>query len=110
MYCWDPDASIVVADLDGTITISDIEGHIRTLRLGQYDFIHDGACRFYSQLHAIGLRILYLTARPIDWADASRTHLDQAMQSKSRLPPGPLITNSSGLTGALFTEVHVIRT
>ncbi|OQR83765.1 lipin-like protein [Achlya hypogyna] len=105
LYVWAPDDAVVVADLDGTITISDIEGHIRTLRLGQYDFIHAGACGFFWKLHAIGLRILYLTARPIHWADASREHLDQAAQAPYRLPPGPLITNSSGLTGALLTEV-----
>ncbi|OQS02075.1 lipin [Thraustotheca clavata] len=105
MYLWGPDDSAVVADLDGTITISDIEGHIRTLRLGQYDFIHKGACGFYSKFQAIGLKILYLTARPIHWADASREHLDQAQQAPYRLPPGPLITNSSGYTGALIAEV-----
>ncbi|RQM26573.1 hypothetical protein B5M09_001547 [Aphanomyces astaci] len=105
MFLWDPDAAVVVADLDGTITINDVEGHIRTLRLGQYDFIHAGVCSFYDRLHRIGLRILYLTARPINWADASREHLDAAEQGAVRLPPGPLLTNSMGLTGALLTEV-----
>ncbi|ETV93976.1 hypothetical protein, variant [Aphanomyces invadans] len=105
MYLWDPDAAVVVADLDGTITINDVEGHIRTLRLGQYNFIHAGVCEFYARLHRIGLRILYLTARPINWADASRDHLDGAEQNGVRLPPGPLLTNSRGLTGALLTEV-----
>ncbi|KDO27429.1 hypothetical protein SPRG_20329 [Saprolegnia parasitica CBS 223.65] len=105
LYVWGPDDAVVVADLDGTITISDVEGHIRTLRLGQYDFIHAGACAFFWKLHAMGLRILYLTARPIHWADSSREHLDQAAQPPYKLPPGPLVTNSSGYTGALLTEV-----
>jgi len=105
LHVFHPDDPIVVADLDGTITISDIEGHIRTLRLGQYDFIHAGACAFFTKLHEVGCRIVYLTARPIDWADGSRTHLENAFQNSVGLPPGPLITNSGGLKSALFTEV-----
>ncbi|KAH9156627.1 hypothetical protein AeRB84_001490 [Aphanomyces euteiches] len=105
MYVWRPDDAVVVVDLDGTITISDVEGHIRTIRLGQYDYIHAGVCAFYSRLLGMGLRILYLTARPIDWTNASRDHLDRARQGNVRLPPGPLLTNSMGVTGALMTEV-----
>ncbi|GLD99915.1 hypothetical protein PINS_up008643 [Pythium insidiosum] len=105
LYLWGPNESIVVADLDGTLTISDVEGHIRTLRLGQYDFLHKGACDFFTKLHELNLRIVYLTARPLDWASASRTHLENAKQAIHSLPPGPLITNSNGLTGALLTEV-----
>ncbi|KAL3673468.1 hypothetical protein V7S43_001178 [Phytophthora oleae] len=77
LHLWGPNESVVVVDLDGTLTISDVEGHIRTLRL----------------------------ARPLDWASASRTHLENAVQQSIPLPPGVLITNSTGLTGALFTEV-----
>jgi hypothetical protein len=105
LHLWGPNESVVIADLDGTLTISDVEGHIRTLRLGQYDFLHAGACDFFTKLHELDLRILYLTARPIDWASASRTHLENAKQHAHRLPTGPLITNSNGLTGALMTEV-----
>ncbi|GMF37566.1 unnamed protein product [Phytophthora fragariaefolia] len=105
LHLWGPNESVVVVDLDGTLTISDVEGHIRTLRLGQYDFLHAGACDFFTKLHELGMRIVYLTARPLDWASASRTHLENAVQQSIPLPPGVLITNSNGLTGALFTEV-----
>ncbi|KAG1690331.1 hypothetical protein DVH05_028212 [Phytophthora capsici] len=105
LHLWGPNESVVVVDLDGTLTISDVEGHIRTLRLGQYDFLHAGACDFFTKLHELGMRIVYLTARPLDWASASRTHLENAKQQSISLPPGVLITNSTGLTGALFTEV-----
>ncbi|KAI9906930.1 hypothetical protein PsorP6_004199 [Peronosclerospora sorghi] len=105
LHLWGPNESVVVVDLDGTLTISDVEGHIRTLRLGQYDFLHPGACNFFTKLHELEMRIVYLTARPLDWASASRTHLENALQESVSLPPGVLITNSTGLTGALFTEV-----
>ncbi|RHY94717.1 hypothetical protein DYB35_008218 [Aphanomyces astaci] len=89
-YVWGPDDFAVIADLDGTITIDDVGGHIRTLRLGQYDYIHAGSCAFFSKLHAIGARIFYLTARPINWAGGSRMHLKEARQdSDQQLPPGP---------------------
>ncbi|RHZ06233.1 hypothetical protein DYB31_007397 [Aphanomyces astaci] len=104
-YVWGPDDFAVIADLDGTITIDDVGGHIRTLRLGQYDYIHAGSCAFFSKLHAIGARIFYLTARPINWAGGSRMHLKEARQdSDQQLPPGPVVTNSLGLAGALFVE------
>ncbi|KDO27457.1 hypothetical protein SPRG_07046 [Saprolegnia parasitica CBS 223.65] len=105
LYVWQPDDFAIIADLDGTITISDVEGHIRTLRLGQYDYMHVGVCAFLTKLHTIGARILYLTARPLNWAGGSRVHLKEARQDEIGLPPGPVITNSMGLTGALFTEV-----
>ncbi|CAH0489401.1 unnamed protein product [Peronospora farinosa] len=105
LHLWGPNESVVVVDLDGTLTISDVEGHIRTLRLGQYDFLHAGTCDFFTKLHELGVRIVYLTARPLDWATASRAHLENAVQQSISLPPGVLITNSTGLTGALFTEV-----
>ncbi|KAF0753482.1 hypothetical protein AaE_005693, partial [Aphanomyces astaci] len=106
LYVWGPDDFAVIADLDGTITIDDVGGHIRTLRLGQYDYIHAGSCAFFSKLHAIGARIFYLTARPINWAGGSRMHLKEARQdSDQQLPPGPVVTNSLGLAGALFVEV-----
>ncbi|ETV93944.1 hypothetical protein H310_12280 [Aphanomyces invadans] len=106
LYVWGPDDFAVIADLDGTITIDDVGGHIRTLRLGQYDYIHAGSCAFFSKLHSIGARIFYLTARPINWAGGSRIHLKEARQDvDQQLPPGPVITNSLGLAGALFVEV-----
>lgn len=67
--------------------------------------MHSGACEFFTKLSRVGCRIVYLTARPVDWASASRTHLDKARQHSHCLPFGPLITNSRGLTGALVTEV-----
>lgn len=105
MYVWDANDSVVVVDLDGTLTISDVEGHIRTLRLGQYDYLHPGACDFYTKIRKLGCKIVYLTARPLDWAQASRKHLDSASQRQHTLPKGPLITNSRGITGALIAEV-----
>lgn len=102
---WHPEESVIIVDMDGTLTVSDVEGHIRTLRLGQYDYLHRGTCRFFTKLHELQMRVLYLTARPLDWATASRNHLENAIQLKHVLPPGPLITNSNGLTGALLTEV-----
>jgi phosphatidate phosphatase LPIN len=115
LHLWSANESVVVADLDGTLTISDVEGHIRTLRLGQYDYLHKGACEFFLKLHELKMRILYLTARPIDWASGSRNHLENAKQHTHQLPPGPLITNWNGLTGALITEVvnknpHIFKT
>nr|CCA20916.1 lipinlike protein putative [Albugo laibachii Nc14] len=97
--------SVIVVDLDGTLTVSDVEGHIRTLRFGQYDFLQRGTCQFFTKLYELQMRVQYLTDRPLDWASASRNHLEDAIQLKHVLPPGPLITNSNGLTGALLTEV-----
>ncbi|OQR99514.1 lipin [Thraustotheca clavata] len=91
LYVWQPNDFAVIVDLDGTITISDVEGHIRTLRLGQYDYMHMGSCDFFTKLQSIGARILYLTARPLNWAGGSRIHIREARQENIGLPLGPVV-------------------
>jgi phosphatidate phosphatase PAH1 len=64
IFKWDDNTKMVVSDVDGTITKSDIKGHIYT-RLGRVDYTHEGISSLYTQIASNGYKFLYLTARPI---------------------------------------------
>jgi phosphatidate phosphatase PAH1 len=64
IFKWDDNIKMVISDVDGTITKSDIKGHIYT-RLGRVDYTHEGISALYTQIASNGYKFLYLTARPI---------------------------------------------
>jgi phosphatidate phosphatase LPIN len=63
IFLWNAQEKIVVSDIDGTITKSDILGQI----LGQmrYKWFHTGVTRLYTEIYKRNYKIVYLTARAI---------------------------------------------
>ena len=57
------DAKIVISDVDGTITKSDVPGHILP-RLGM-DWTQPSICDLFQKIKSSGYQMLYLSARPI---------------------------------------------
>jgi phosphatidate phosphatase LPIN len=51
LHLWSVNDDVVVSDIDGTITRSDVIGYIDTVQLGKYDYIHPGICQLYTHLH-----------------------------------------------------------
>lgn len=49
IYVWSPKDKIIISDVDGTITKSDVLGHILP-RLGTSDWAHKGVAALYSKL------------------------------------------------------------
>ena len=41
---------LVVVDVDGTLTRSDVRGYVETVYLGVYDYIHTGVVDFLNNL------------------------------------------------------------
>lgn len=41
---------MVVVDVDGTLTRSDVRGYVETVYLGFYDYIHSGVVDFLNNL------------------------------------------------------------
>ena len=60
---WNYDTKIIISDVDGTVTKSDMLGHVLP-RLGR-DWTHLGIAKFYSVIKKNGYEFLYLTSRPI---------------------------------------------
>lgn len=54
---------LVISDVDGTITRSDLLGHVLP-RVG-FDWSHPGINRFFSHIEKNGYHILFLSSRAI---------------------------------------------
>lgn len=63
MFLWTEDTKIVISDVDGTITKSDVLGHVLYM-LGR-DWTHQGVASLYTNIHANGYQVVYLTSRAI---------------------------------------------
>ncbi|CAO3621452.1 unnamed protein product [Cunninghamella echinulata] len=100
IFYWDYDVSVVISDIDGTITKSDTLGHVFTM-IGK-DWTHNGVAKLYTDICNNGYKILYLTSRAIGQADYTRDYLKKVEQDKYQLPDGPVIMSPD----RLFTSFH----
>ena len=103
IYLWPPDVKIVVSDIDGTITRSDILGHVMPL-VGR-DWSHVGVTRLYSDISRNGYQLLYLTSRAIGQANITRGYIQGLRQGESSLPYGPVIMSPDRLLHSFKREV-----
>jgi hypothetical protein len=79
LYLWSPHAKIFVSDVDGTITKSDVLGHI--LYYVGRDWTHAGVAKLYSNVVANGYHIMYLTSRAIGQTEATKGYLQGIKQT-----------------------------
>jgi len=63
IFLWDYRTKVVISDVDGTITRSDVMGHVMP-RFGN-DWSHAGICNLLQKINRNGYQVLYLTARAI---------------------------------------------
>lgn len=78
LYLWSPHSKIIISDVDGTITKSDVLGHI-FFYVGR-DWTHAGVAQLYSNVKANGYNIVYLTSRAIGQTDATKVYLQNIKQ------------------------------
>lgn len=105
LWYWKHDVPIVISDIDGTITKSDVLGHVLT-RVGR-DWTHQGVAKLYTEIAANGYNFLYLTSRSVGQADNTRAYLKGVVQDGFRLPPGPVILSPDRTIAALRREVYL---
>ncbi|XP_059480531.1 phosphatidate phosphatase LPIN3 isoform X2 [Neocloeon triangulifer] len=103
VYRWRWDDKIVISDIDGTITKSDVLGHILPV-LGK-DWAQSGVAQLFTKIKNNGYRLLYLSARAIGQARTTRDYLKSIKQGDLSLPEGPLLLNPTSLISALHREV-----
>ncbi|EKX42221.1 hypothetical protein GUITHDRAFT_74095, partial [Guillardia theta CCMP2712] len=96
-------SKIVISDVDGTITKSDLLGHIAPAFGIQW--AQKGVAQLLTRIHQNSYKILYLTARPIGQADATKSYLQSVHENGVRLPIGPVITSPDGMIKAVHREV-----
>ena len=97
----------MVSDVDGTITKSDVLGHVMTA-IGR-DWSHVGVTKLMEDIRKNGYHVMYLSARSIGQATVTRDFLFNLDQNGAKLPVGPVIISSDGILPSLFREMILKR-
>lgn len=103
IYLWNYSDKIVISDIDGTITKSDVLGHILPV-VGQA-WAQSGVAHFFCKIRQNGYKVLYLSARAIGQAQQTRDYLKSVKQDQIMLPDGPLLLSPESLIKAFHREV-----
>lgn len=107
VYLWHKDIKIVISDIDGTITRSDVFGQILPI-IGR-DWSHSGVAQLYGNIARNNYQLLYLTARPIGQANITRGYISGLKQGDLQLPPGPVFMSPSRLLTSFNREIILRR-
>lgn len=91
---------LVISDVDGTITKSDLLGHVLP-PLG-VDWSHAGITQLFHNIVQNGYEIMYLSARAIGQANITRDYLHTLVQNGYKMPSGPVIISPHGLLPSLY--------
>ena len=105
LYPWD--TKLVISDIDGTITKSDVLGQVFAA-IGK-DWTQSGITKLFTDIEANGYQFMYLSARSIGQASLTRDYLINLRQDGEALPPGPVIISPDGLLPSLYREVVLKR-
>lgn len=103
IYLWKWNARIVISDVDGTITKSDVLGQVMPL-VGK-DWSQSGVAGLFSAIEENGYQLLFLSARAIVQAYLTRSFLKNLKQDGKGLPSGPIVISPDGLFPSLYREV-----
>ncbi|XP_077969634.1 phosphatidate phosphatase LPIN1-like isoform X1 [Styela clava] len=103
IYLWKYTDRLVVSDIDGTITKSDVFGQI--LPVVGKDWTQGGVAQLYHNISKNGYKFIYLSARAIGQAGMTKGYLNWINQQGVCLPEGPLFLSPTSLMRAFRTEV-----
>ncbi|KAE8100655.1 hypothetical protein FH972_018532 [Carpinus fangiana] len=103
IYLWKWNTRIVISDVDGTITKSDVLGQF--MPLVGIDWSQTGVAHLFSAIKENGYQLLFLSARAISQAYRTRQFLFNLKQDGKALPDGPVVISPDGLFPSLYREV-----
>ncbi|XP_065651407.1 phosphatidate phosphatase LPIN1 isoform X3 [Hydra vulgaris] len=103
IFLWDYSDKIIISDIDGTITKSDVLGQILP-HVGK-DWSQSGVTELFTQIKKNGYKFIYLSARAIGQASMTREFLNNVRQGQMELPDGPLFLTPTSLFVAFKKEV-----
>ena len=103
IYLWHHTDKVVISDIDGTITKSDVFGQILPM-IGK-DWAQSGVAQLFSRIRANGYQVMYLSARAIGQASMTKGYLESLRQCDVCLPDGPVFLNPDSLFYAFKREV-----
>lgn len=106
IFLWEHDDTLIVSDIDGTITKSNARGAIDTIVTVKYQHVHHSICNL---LHRLATQpkthIVYITSRPLSLASSTRKFLDHVRQEEARLPQGPVLGFAGKFSQLLLMEL-----
>jgi phosphatidate phosphatase PAH1 len=94
---------IVISDVDGTITKSDVLGHIIPAIGGTW--AHTSIVNLYRRIQDNGYRIIYLSSRAIGQSHQTKQYLSSIIQSSKKLPDGPVLLSPTSVLMAFRKEI-----
>ncbi|KAF7635477.1 LNS2 domain-containing protein [Meloidogyne graminicola] len=80
---------LVISDIDGTITKSDVLGHVIPAIGGTW--AHSGVAELYTRIKNNGYQMVYLSSRAIGQSHYTKTYLQSIAQGSQTLPDGPVL-------------------
>ena len=83
LFLWSPTAKVVISDVDGTITKSDVMGHVMFM-IGR-DWTHNGVAPLYAKIAENGYKFVYLTSRNIGQVDNTKMYLRNISQNQCKV-------------------------
>lgn len=103
IYLWKWNTHIVISDVDGTITRSDVLGQF--MPMVGVDWSQIGVAHLFGAIKENGYQLLFLSARAISQAYHTRQFLVNLKQDGKALPDGPIVISPDGVFPSLFREV-----
>jgi len=105
VFLYGEDDKLVVTDIDGTITESDIRGQVLP-HLG-ITAQHKKVVELFDKLDKNGYRIVYLTARSMAQDEDTKNYIFKMLQDLDgySLPPGPVLFSPTTFISGVIAEV-----
>ena len=104
IFKWRSDDRLVITDIDGTISKSDLRGHLLP-RIGLKNWHHDQIAKLFDAIDRAGYKIIYLSARSIYQSESTRRMLQSIRQDGYSMPTGAILLNPVNLYNAFHSEL-----
>ena len=104
IYLLKQESQLVITDIDGTITTSDIKGFIGG-NLGS-NVHHANVENFFNRVSNNGYILVYLSARPVAFDDLTRDYLFDNLH----MPEAPILLSPIAAEAALTADPDVMKT
>ena len=116
VYLFNQNSNLVITDIDGTITTSDVKGFL-VGNIG-VNVHHSKVVELFDKVSKNGYIIVYLTARPIAFDGATRKYLFETLQGVNEglpefatysMPLGPLFLSPISAEAAITADAEIMK-
>ena len=103
IFLWHHTDTMVISDVDGTITKSDVRGQV--LGMIDHDWSQGSVAKLFDKISKNGYHMVYLSARAMGQISITKDYLASVKQEGVKLPQGPIFLNPTSLSDAFHLEV-----